>query len=128
MVAESAADAAARQLLLVCASSAVTPTAPTSATVGGLGIVLFRGQNGRVCAFLNRCPHRGRPLADGSVVDGILTCRYHGWAFNDEGRCIRIPGLRVVGSGCDVPTIAMVERDGLVLMDPGKQASKDSIG
>lgn len=32
-----------------------------------------------VCAI---CPHRGGPLEDGDLNDGILTCPWHGWDFD----------------------------------------------
>ena len=61
--------------------------------VGLLGrdIVLWRGPNGDVIAAPDRCPHREAPLSEGWIEDGCVVCPYHGWAFGDEGRCVKVP-------------------------------------
>lgn len=43
--------------------------------------------------FLDRCPHRLAPLSEGRLdrVSGQLMCSYHGWQFDAEGLCRRIP-------------------------------------
>jgi nitrite reductase/ring-hydroxylating ferredoxin subunit len=59
-------------------------------------VVLVR-QGGAVHAFLNRCPHAGRPLNFGSgsplTPDGeLLQCHAHGALFEKHsGRCIAGP-------------------------------------
>ena len=35
-----------------------------------------------------RCPHRGADLADGIVEQRGLRCRYHGWLYDESGRCL----------------------------------------
>ncbi|HKT72573.1 MAG TPA: aromatic ring-hydroxylating dioxygenase subunit alpha [Steroidobacteraceae bacterium] len=50
-------------------------------------IVLFRDREGAAKALLDRCPHRFAPLSKGAVRDGLLTCAYHGLAFNGAGKC-----------------------------------------
>jgi UDP-MurNAc hydroxylase len=37
------------------------------------------------------CPHQGRNLSEGQLVDGVLTCPGHGWQFDlrDGGKCIK---------------------------------------
>ncbi|MGO4303063.1 cytochrome P450 [Cupriavidus sp. RAF12] len=49
--------------------------------VDGVDLVLV-GREGAVSAFQGRCPHQGTLLAEGSLEDGILTCRGHGWRFD----------------------------------------------
>lgn len=66
---------------------------PLRRKILGQPIVLFRGQGGTVGALLDRCPHRGVRLSGGQVRDGQLQCPYHGWEFNTEGRCMRVPAL-----------------------------------
>ena len=36
---------------------------------------------------------RGGALADGSVVDGVIECPYHGMRYAGDGLCTRIPSL-----------------------------------
>lgn len=35
-----------------------------------------------VSVFEGRCPHEGTLLAEGSLENGVLTCRAHGWQFD----------------------------------------------
>ena len=41
--------------------------------------------------FKDVCIHRGTALSLGWVTDGKLTCAYHGFQYDTEGRCVRIP-------------------------------------
>src|SRR5690242_19223517 len=49
-------------------------------------LALFRGRDGRVGAVENRCAHRQVKLSDGKVEDCRLTCPYHGWSYETDGR------------------------------------------
>lgn len=33
------------------------------------------------------CPHQGGPLGKGKLVDGIVTCPWHGWQFDVRTGC-----------------------------------------
>lgn len=61
----------------------------------GEDLVLWRGDDARVQAFPDQCPHRGARLSLGRVLqdDGPprLACAYHGWQFGVDGSCLRIP-------------------------------------
>src|SRR6185436_2657867 len=89
---------------------------PLARTLLGVPLVLFRGADGKPAALLDRCAHRNVPLSIGRRVEGRLECRYHGWQYDPDGRCAKIPGL------CDgfdkiarnVPRHAAVEQDGFV--------------
>jgi vanillate O-demethylase monooxygenase subunit len=58
--------------------------------------------DGAVTALLDRCPHRRVPLSAGQVVttdEGQrIECGYHGWRFDESGRCTSVPAL-----GFDAP-------------------------
>lgn len=43
--------------------------------------------------FLDLCPHRLAPLSEGRIdpATGQLSCSYHGWQFDADGLCRRIP-------------------------------------
>ncbi len=50
--------------------------------------------NGKVVAFLDYCPHKGRPLtAEGfRLEDGRITCPFHGASFDLEtGKLVKEP-------------------------------------
>ena len=53
---------------------------------GGERIAVFRLGDGAV-ALSNVCAHQGGPLGEGRVVDGCVTCPWHGWQYRpDTGR------------------------------------------
>lgn len=54
-------------------------------------IVLWRGGDGAIHAWDDRCPHRGMRLSYGFIRGGSLNCLYHGWEYEGSSRCIRIP-------------------------------------
>lgn len=47
---------------------------------GGERIALVR-HGGQVCAMSNVCAHQGGPLGEGRVIDGCLTCPWHGYQY-----------------------------------------------
>ena len=46
---------------------------------GGEEIAVFRTGDNRVFALLNRCPHKGGPLAQGIVHAHSVACPLHNW-------------------------------------------------
>lgn len=62
-----------------------------AATILDEDLVLWRGPEG-VHAWRDLCIHRGVRLSLGQVVDGCqLRCAYHGWTYDEIGRCVRMP-------------------------------------
>lgn len=90
--------------------------------IAGRPILLTRGKDGRVHAFLNACRHRGVKIAEGCGKAQRFTCPYHGWVFNNEGALIGVPTkeafepeqLRNRGL-IELPS---VEQMGLILVHP----------
>ena len=39
------------------------------------------------------CPHRFAPLSQGRIEGNCIQCPYHGWEFNYNGSCAKIPQL-----------------------------------
>ena len=65
---------------------------PLRVVVAGEPIVLFRNDQGRVGALIDRCPHRGVALSLGQVLeDGTLECPFHGWRFDATGANRHVP-------------------------------------
>lgn len=65
---------------------------PVRVDLAGEGVVLFRGEGGRIGALIDRCPHRGVKLSLGKVTaDGCLECPFHGWRFAPDGSNRRVP-------------------------------------
>lgn len=66
-----------------------------SMPLGQEEIALYRVE-GRVYAIDNRCPHRGGPLAEGSLQGHIAICPLHAWRFDVRtGVCPDTPNARV---------------------------------
>ncbi|MCK6479504.1 MAG: Rieske (2Fe-2S) protein [Planctomycetes bacterium] len=58
----------------------------------GRKIALFR-IGGVLHAMDGVCPHRGGPLGEGAVENGIVSCPWHGWRFEVRtGKCVNLPG------------------------------------
>jgi phenylpropionate dioxygenase-like ring-hydroxylating dioxygenase large terminal subunit len=64
--------------------------APVSVRLLGEDLVLWRVDD-RVMAWQDLCVHRGTRLSLGKVDGSTLECPYHGWIYDVNGRCIRIP-------------------------------------
>ena len=95
-------------------------TGPMARVIAGVPLVLFRSQ-GRAAALVDRCPHRNVPLSLGRVqADGRLECAYHGWQFDCEGVCQKIPGLANEEAARErrAEACAVREQDGMVWVCP----------
>lgn len=63
----------------------------TVVSVGEGELALFRAGDA-VYAYVNSCPHKGGPVGEGLVIDGIVTCPWHGSQFEiDSGACVSGP-------------------------------------
>ena len=71
----------------------IEPQKPTTATLLGIPLVIWKPQDSSSYrVFLDRCPHRLAPLSEGRIDEsGNLMCSYHGWEFDRNGECKRIP-------------------------------------
>jgi phenylpropionate dioxygenase-like ring-hydroxylating dioxygenase large terminal subunit len=90
---------------------------PVGVRMLGRDFVLFRDGTGTVRCLANVCIHRGGSLAGGRVVDGCVQCPYHGWRFDGDGICTRIPSLGPdprIPARARVDSYPTVERYGLV--------------
>lgn len=55
-------------------------------TPDGERIALFRHKDG-ISAVTNVCAHQGGPLGEGKVIDGCITCPWHGWQYRPGDGC-----------------------------------------
>lgn len=61
--------------------------------IGRQPVFVTRQKDGGIRCFINACAHRAAiltPYKQGNAK--VLTCRFHGWAYGCDGRCIRIKG------------------------------------
>lgn len=62
---------------------------------GDVPVVIVRSSTGEISCFVNRCSHRGVELAQESCGEARrLTCPYHQWSFDLDGKLVAIPYRR----------------------------------
>lgn len=62
--------------------------------IGPYSILVVRGENGKIRAFANSCPHRGMQFAragSAGVKRATIRCPFHGMTFNLDGSLNEIP-------------------------------------
>ena len=63
--------------------------------VDGQEIAVFNYKN-EYFAILNKCPHKGGPLGEGRVQEGIVVCPNHEWRFElKTGNSMQNPEMKV---------------------------------
>ena len=94
---------------------------PVAISLLGVHLALARTTSGEWIALEDRCPHRHAPLSAGCVVGETISCPYHGWSFDRNGRLCKVPGLPDDAQlpHVGVRTFAVCERDGIVWVRPG---------
>ena len=82
--------------------------------VAGERIAVFR-HGGRLSAVSNVCGHQNGPLGEGRIIDGCITCPWHGFQFRPEDGCAPPPftdkiatyRLRLVGRLVEVDPLPL---------------------
>ncbi|WP_235950962.1 nitrite reductase small subunit NirD [Permianibacter fluminis] len=59
-------------------------------------IAVFRNSADEVFALLNRCPHRGGPLAEGIVHGRLVSCPLHAWQVQLDSGEAKAPDIGCV--------------------------------
>lgn len=59
----------------------------------GQPLALFLDSQGEPAALEDRCCHRSAQLSLGEVCGDAIACPYHGWEYNREGQCVRVPQM-----------------------------------
>ena len=72
-------------------SHEVAPDQIVGRTILDEPVALFRCEDGRLAAILDRCPHRFAPLSAGILKNNQIVCRYHGLGFDGSGACVLNP-------------------------------------
>jgi len=65
---------------------------PLKVRVLGEDLVLYRDLSGTLGLVGLNCPHRSSSLEYGRPRERGLACPYHGWTFDETGRCLAMPG------------------------------------
>src|SRR5665213_1992676 len=65
---------------------------PQRVRILGEDLVLYRDLSGELGLLDIVCPHRSSSLEYGRPRQHGLACAYHGWTFDESGRCFAMPG------------------------------------
>jgi len=88
-------------------------------TLGGLGVLVVRQEDGSIRAFRNVCRHRCATVeSEESGRRGSFSCPYHGWTYGLDGALLRIPDeesfANVDRTVFGLKELATAERHGMV--------------
>ncbi|MGB3536177.1 MAG: aromatic ring-hydroxylating dioxygenase subunit alpha [Microcoleaceae cyanobacterium] len=105
----------------VIARSDEVKNRPLGVKLWNQNIVLFRDSQGIIQALEDRCPHRHVKLSHGKVIDNTLECVYHGWQFQPNGLCVKVPYLASNQKlpSCQLRCYPVKEIDGFIWLFPG---------
>jgi sulfoxide reductase heme-binding subunit YedZ len=78
---------------------------------GAERIAVFRNGN-KVHAVSNACRHQGGPLGEGRIIDGCITCPWHGFQYRPEDGRSPEPFTERIS------TYETQIRDGIVYVNP----------
>jgi methionine sulfoxide reductase heme-binding subunit len=95
----------------VCHVSDILDRRARTACLGGERVAVFR-YDGRISALSAVCQHQNGPLGEGCIVDGLVTCPWHGYQYRPEDGTSPPPFTE------KVPTFRVKVENGRVLVDP----------
>lgn len=95
----------------VCAVDEIPDGRAHVACLSGDRVAVFR-YDGKVSAVSNACQHQNGPLGEGRVIDGCITCPWHGYQYLPENGASPPPFTE------SVPTFRVRVRAGRVLVYP----------
>ena len=72
--------------------------------------------DGKLSAVSNVCAHQNGPLGEGRVIDGLVTCPWHGFQYRPEDGCAPSPYTERIA------TYRLALEDGAVMLDPTPNA------
>lgn len=95
----------------VCSVDEIPNNRALIRSLSGERIAVFK-YDGKISAISNVCQHQNGPLGEGKIVDGCITCPWHGYQYLPESGASPAPFTE------KVPTFRVKIRDHQVLIDP----------
>ncbi len=95
----------------VCGVDEIRENRARIACLGGERVAVFR-YDGKVSAVSNACQHQNGPLGEGKIVDGCITCPWHGFQYLPETGASPPPFTE------KIPTFRVRVERGRVWVDP----------
>jgi nitrite reductase/ring-hydroxylating ferredoxin subunit/DMSO/TMAO reductase YedYZ heme-binding membrane subunit len=95
----------------VCPVNAIPEDRAAIVCAAGERVAVFR-YGGKLSAVSNVCRHQNGPLGEGKIIDGCITCPWHGYQYKPETGAAPPPFTE------KVPTYALRVRNGRVQINP----------
>jgi phenylpropionate dioxygenase-like ring-hydroxylating dioxygenase large terminal subunit len=113
-------------ILMGFASEWSAPGAFRTDDYAGVPILVARGRDSKLRAFLNVCRHRGAKVANGCGKAGVFSCPYHAWTYDLTGKVMGIPDERCFPNVREerprLTQLPLCEKHGLVWVIPSPAA------
>ena len=106
-------------LLLAPSAELEKPGDYKAMEAAGMPVLLVRGKDNEIRAFVNSCSHRGTGVAlDGTGNTSRFICPYHGWTFDQKGALIGVASREDFGeidTSCyGLTPLPVLEKAGLI--------------
>jgi phenylpropionate dioxygenase-like ring-hydroxylating dioxygenase large terminal subunit len=98
----------------VAATSDEVTSSPLGRRALDTGLVLFRTSDGTAVVLEDRDAHSAYPLSLGRVEQDLIVSSYSGFAYAEDGTCVRVPTQTEIPYDARVRCFPVREQDGLV--------------
>jgi carnitine monooxygenase subunit len=101
------------------AGEAAKPGAYATKDVMGVPLLVVRGKDSTLRAFVNGCAHRGAQVATDCGTASLFTCPYHGWSYRLDGRLAGAPSRKMFPGALDgrgLTPLPVSEQAGLIVV------------
>jgi nitrite reductase/ring-hydroxylating ferredoxin subunit/DMSO/TMAO reductase YedYZ heme-binding membrane subunit len=95
----------------VCRVDRISENCATIVSLSGERVAVFR-YDGKVSAISNACQHQNGPLGEGRIIDGCVTCPWHGYQYKPESGAAPPPFKE------KIPTFQVKVVEGAVFVNP----------
>ncbi len=109
MPTDKALEAEESGFIDACAVDDIEEKRARIVTIAGDRVAVFK-YDGKISAVSNVCQHQNGPLGEGCILDGYITCPWHGYQYLPETGCSPPPFTE------KIPTFDVRVRDGRVLV------------
>ena len=96
----------------VCAADDIADSRGKVVTISNHERMAIFRYGDQLSAISNVCAHQGGPLGEGRIIDGCVTCPWHGYQYRPGDGCAPPPFTE------KLPTYAIRVEDGRVLVNP----------
>ena len=108
---------------VICDKAELEAGSPNALRRFGRDWVVWRGPSQQWILQPDLCPHRSAKLSAGTVCEGKLRCRFHGWDFDEKGACVHVPEIGRDAPGVKLSTQVLREEHGFLWMWHGSEDS-----